>query len=58
MRVLDPPSPREKGIMASIRERNGWDNPEADKADKEDERALLLAFVAIITIWAAAFGLT
>ena len=44
--------------MANIRERNGWDNPEADKADKEDERALLLAFVAIITIWAAAFGLT
>ena len=44
--------------MAHIRERNDWDNPEADKADKEDERALLLAIVAIITIWAAAFVLT
>jgi hypothetical protein len=40
---------------ASIRRRNGWDDPEADKADKEDERALLPAFVVIIAIWAAAF---
>jgi hypothetical protein len=44
--------------MVSIRIRNGWDDPEANKADKEDELALLLAFVAMIAIWAAAFVLT
>jgi len=50
-----PDQQLEKGIMTGIRRRNGWDDPEADKADKEDERALLSAFVAIIAIWAAAF---
>jgi hypothetical protein len=44
--------------MTSIRRRYRWDDPEADKADKEDERALLSAFVVIIAIWAAAFVLT
>jgi hypothetical protein len=44
--------------MASIHKRNDWDDPDGDKADKEDERALLLAFVAIIAIWGAAFLLT
>jgi hypothetical protein len=44
--------------MASIRKRDGWYDPESDKADKEDERALLSAFVAIIAICAVAFLLT
>jgi len=51
----------EKGIMsvmASIRKRNDWDDPEANKADKEDDLALLSAFVAIVLIWGAAFLLT
>jgi hypothetical protein len=43
--------------MASIRKRKGWDDA-ADKADKEDKRALLLAFFAIIAIWGAALLLT
>jgi hypothetical protein len=42
-------------VMASIRKRNDWDDPEANKADKEDDLALLSAFVAIVLIWAAAF---
>jgi hypothetical protein len=41
--------------MASLCKRNGWDDPEADKEDKEDERALLSVFVAAIVIWAVAF---
>jgi hypothetical protein len=44
--------------MASIRKRNDWDDPEAYKADEEDEPALLSAFVAIVAIWVAAFPLT
>jgi hypothetical protein len=56
MRVLNPnPNQQGKGIMASIRKRNDWDDPEAEKADKEDERVLLSAFAAIIVIWGAAF---
>ena len=61
MRVLHPRSTGEKGIMsvmASIRKRNDWDDPEANKADKEDDLALLSAFVAIVLIWGAAFLLT
>jgi hypothetical protein len=50
-----PSSTREKGIIASIRKRNDWDDPDADKEDKEDERALLLAFVAIIVLFGVAF---
>jgi hypothetical protein len=45
-------------IMASIRKRNDWDDLEVDKADKEDEWALLSAFVAIVLIWGAALLLT
>jgi FMN-dependent NADH-azoreductase len=41
--------------LASIRTCNDWDDPEADKADKEDKRALLLVFVAMIAICGAAF---
>jgi len=40
--------------MTGIRKRNDWDDPEAEKADKEDERMLLSAFAAIIVIWGAA----
>jgi len=57
MRVLRPMNKGE-GIMASIRKHNDWDDPEANKADKEDERALLSAFVVIVVIWGAAFLLT
>jgi hypothetical protein len=53
-----PPINRGEGIMASIRLRNYWDDPEADKADKEDKRALLLVFVAMIAICGAAVLLT
>ena len=41
--------------MASIRTCNDWDDPEADKADNEDQRVLLLVFVAMIAICGAAF---
>jgi hypothetical protein len=44
--------------MASIHKRNDWGDPEADKADKSDEQALLSAFVAIVVLWGAAFLLT
>jgi hypothetical protein len=56
--VYYAPRQGEKGIMASIRTCNYWDDPEADKADKEDKRALLLVFVAMIAICGAAFLLT
>jgi hypothetical protein len=45
-------------IMHSIRKRDDWDDPEADKRDKSDELALLSAFVAIVVIWGAALLLT
>jgi hypothetical protein len=35
-----------------------WGDPELDKADKEDKRALLSIFVAIIVMSMAAFLLT
>ena len=38
------------GVLAPAKK-----DPEPDKADKEDERALLSAFVAIVATWAAAF---
>jgi len=53
MRVLNPDQ-QGKGNMAGIRKRNDWDDPEAEKADKDDERMLLSAFAAIIVIWGAA----
>jgi hypothetical protein len=49
------PTTLEKGAMASIAKRNDWHDPEADKADKEDQQALLSAFVVIIAICGAAF---
>jgi hypothetical protein len=45
-------------IMHSIRKRNYFDDPEADKRDKSDHLALLSAFVAIVVIWGVAFLLT
>jgi hypothetical protein len=44
--------------MASTHEHNDWDDPDSDKADNEDKRALLSALVVIVAVWGAAFLLT
>jgi hypothetical protein len=41
---------REEGIVPT-----SWDDPELDKLDKEDKRALLSIFVVIIVMSVAAF---